>query len=63
MVDYEQTLDFSNAKKAIKEWEQAETYIFNKHKDHPLMKEQKWYPKEAFKSTLGVIKFLQEKKP
>jgi glycosyltransferase involved in cell wall biosynthesis len=63
LVDYKQTLDFRNKLKAIKKWEAAERYIYNKHKDHPLIKEQSWYPKKSFKSTESIIKFLQEKKP
>lgn len=63
LVDYEQTLDFANAKKEINRWEKAEKYIFEKHQDHPLIKEAKWYPPQNFKATGSVIKFLQNKKP
>ncbi|MDZ7798417.1 MAG: glycosyltransferase family 2 protein [Patescibacteria group bacterium] len=63
LVDYEQTLDFTNVKEEIKRWEKAEEYIYSKHKDHPLIKEAQWYPPSGYKSTGSVIKFLQNKKP
>jgi len=63
LVDYEQVLDFTNAKKEINKWEEAEKYIYSKHADHPLIKEAKWYPPAGYKSTGSVIKFLQNKKP
>jgi len=62
LVNYEQTLDFTDSEKTIMEWERAEKYIYTKHKDHPMIKHQSWYKQKKFKSTLGVIKFLQEKK-
>lgn len=61
LVDYEQMLDFSNRDEAIRAWEEAERYIYRKHRDHPLIAQQRWYPKEKFRSTLGVIQFLQKK--
>lgn len=63
MVDYQQTLDLANKDKIFKKWEKSEKYIYNKHKDHPLIKEQKWYPPQlGYKSTESVIKFLNSKK-
>jgi len=63
LVNYEQTLNFVDSKKEIERWQKAEKYIFEKHKDYPLIKEAKWYPPAGFKSTQSVIKFLQQKKP
>lgn len=63
LVNYEQTLDFSNPEAEIKKWEKAEKYIYNKHKDSPLIQHQKWYPPVKFKSTKSVIKYLRNKKP
>ena len=63
LVDYEQTLDLKNKEKIFKTWEKAEKLIYNKHKNHPLMKTQAWYPpKVGYKSTENVIKFLTSKK-
>ena len=63
LVNYEQTLDFQNKRKTIKEWEKAEKYIYEKHKDHPLIKNIQWYPpKIGYKSTLNVIEYLKKKK-
>lgn len=61
LVDYEQILRFKDKKKTIANWEKAEQYIFNKHKNHPLIKEQRWYPPEKFKSTESVVKYLKSK--
>ena len=61
LVDYEQILNFKNKIKIVRAWEKAEKYIFNKHKDHPLIKEQRWYPAKKFKSTESVIKYLKSK--
>ncbi|MFH1597753.1 MAG: glycosyltransferase family A protein [Patescibacteria group bacterium] len=63
LVNYEQQLDFSDPQKEIAKWEKAEKYIFNKHKNSPLIKHQKWYPPVKFKSTKSVIKYLRNKKP
>ncbi len=63
LVDYEQVLNFVDTKKEINRWEKCEKYIFEKHKNHPLIKQAKWYPPQNFKSTGSVIKFLQGKKP
>jgi len=63
LVDYEQELNLKNKNQVFKRWEKAEKYIFNKHKKHPLMTEQKWYPPEVgYKSTENVIKYLSSKK-
>lgn len=61
LVDYEQILDFKDKAKTITAWQKAEKYIFNKHKDHPLIKEQRWYPSKKFKSTESVVKYLRGK--
>ncbi|MFA5070117.1 MAG: glycosyltransferase family 2 protein [Patescibacteria group bacterium] len=63
LVDYEQTLDFKSFSDEVRRWEKAEEYIFKKHEDYPLIKEAKWYPPKAYKSTESVLKFLQAKKP
>lgn len=63
MVDYEQTLKFIDFKKEVGRWEKAEKYIFQKHKNFPLIDQAKWFPPKAYKSTISVIKFLQGKKP
>lgn len=63
LVDYEQTLDLREKDKVFKKWQKAEKLIYEKHKDHPLMKHQEWYPPSvAYKSTENVIKFLTSKK-
>lgn len=63
LVDYQQTLDLKQKNKIFKKWEKAEKLIYQKYKDHPLMKQQQWYPPQvAYKSTENVIKFLTSKK-
>jgi len=63
LVDYEQILDLQDKNKIFKKWQKAEKLIYEKHKDHPLMKQQEWYPpKVGYKSTENVIKYLSSKK-
>ena len=62
LIDYEQKIDFSNPQKVIRNWNKNEKYIFNKHKDYPLIKIQDWYPSKKEKSTVSIVKFLIEKK-
>lgn len=63
LVNYEQTLNLKEKDKVFKKWQKAEKLIFQKHKDHPLMKGQQWYPPSlAYKSTENVIKYLTSKK-
>ncbi len=63
LVDYEQIIDLKEKNKVFKDWEKAEKLIYQKHKDHPLMKQQDWYPpKVGYKSTENVIKYLTDKK-
>jgi len=63
MVDYKQILDLKDKDKIFKKWEKAEKLIYKKHKDHPLMQGQEWYPaKVGYKSTENVIKYLSSKK-
>ncbi len=63
LVDYEQIIDLKNKDKVFKKWQKAEKLIYQKHKNHPLMKEQNWYPpKVGYKSTENVIKYLTDKK-
>lgn len=63
LVDYEQTLDLKDRDKIFKKWEKAERLIYQKHKNHPMMEHQQWYPpKIAYKSTENIIKFLTSKK-
>lgn len=63
MVDYQQEIDLKQKDQVFKKWAKAEKYIFNKHKDHPFMKDQQWYPPAVgYKSTENVIKFLNSKK-
>jgi len=62
LVDYEQVLNFKNPKETQKIWQKAEKYIYNKYKNNPLIKYQKWYPPQKYKSTISVIKFLRRKK-
>lgn len=63
LIDYEQILDLKNKDKIFKKWQKAEKLIYQKHKDHPLMQGQEWYPpKVGYKSTENVIKYLSSKK-
>ena len=63
MLDYEQKINLSEAKRTFKLWENEEAKIFAKHKDSPLIKGQTWFPpQKGNKSTLGVIEYLKEKK-
>jgi len=63
LVNYEQTLNLKDKDKVFEKWQKAEKLIYEKHKNHPFMKEQAWYPPSvAYKSTENVIKFLTSKK-
>jgi len=63
LVDYQQVLDLKEKDKVFKKWDRAERLIYQKHKDHPLIKEQNWYPPQiGYKSTTNVIKYLKSKK-
>lgn len=63
LVDYEQIINLQEKDKIFKKWENAEKRIFQKHKNHPLINEQNWYPSQTgFKSTENVIKYLNTKK-
>lgn len=76
LVDYEQTLDFTEKEKHFKKWIEAERYVFEKHKDHPLIEHQDWLEEEnknmqnfekgrrpSNQSTMAIIEFLRAKKP
>lgn len=63
LVDYEQIIDLQEKDKVFEKWQKAEKLIYQKHKDHPLMQEQNWYPPNiGYKSTENVIKYLTDKK-
>ncbi len=62
LIDYEQNIDFSQPQKVIQGWNKNEKYIFNKHKQYPLIKFQDWYPPQKHKSTVSIVKFLIDKK-
>lgn len=63
LLDYEQLIDWRQKNKILKKWDSAEKYIFEKHKNHPLMKGQNWYPPSyKNRSTLGIVEFLKSKK-
>lgn len=62
MIDYEQKIDLRNSDKLFSFWEREERKIFQKHKGHPLLEGQSWFPPQrGNKSTLGVIEYLREK--
>lgn len=62
LLDYEQKIDLKDAEATFRMWEREEKKIFNKHKGHPLLNGQTWFPpKKGNKSTLGVIDYLRNK--
>ncbi len=62
LLDYEQKIDLTQTQKTFAMWEKEEEKIFNKHKGHPLLAGQTWFPpQKGNKSTLGVIEYLKDK--
>ena len=62
LLNYEQKIDLTDAKNTFALWEKEEKKIFYKHKDHPLLVGQTWFPPQVGnRSTLGVIDYLKNK--
>jgi len=63
LLNYEQTLDFTDKEKTVQRWENAEKYIYEKYANNPNLEGQKWFPPDkAQKSTLSIVEFLKNKK-
>jgi len=63
LVNYEQKINLEKADEIFNFWEEEEKKIFEKHKGHPLLEGQNWFPpQKGNKSTLGVIDYLRKKK-
>lgn len=62
MIDYEQKIDLARQDEIFDMWEMAEKRVFEKHKGHPLLEGQTWFPpQEGNRSTLGVVEYLKNK--
>jgi glycosyltransferase involved in cell wall biosynthesis len=62
LLNYEQKIELKAADRIFKMWEREERKIFNKHKGHPLLDGQTWFPpQKGNRSTLGVVEYLKDK--